>query len=294
MLVRQQHAFDRKIVPKSQKPAVIERIFDQLYDPATRTLKRTMVTKEDVNEAIRWCAANRGISLSDENPANFIKDVVRAIGASNMWPDRLKELRWTCRQAPGDGNCFEFVPYADGQTEAFPTPFKYHPGAPRHRVQTLSIPVASKALGRNDETYLIQVAVKLGIVETHLALHSPIRMQELSHLQTGIKLRKTEIDALFAATYVDADGTAKQLAITCEAKRKGQRILEEQVARQVRAAFKTMPAVDLVVPIAMAAEKGGVYIVEFKSVARSALNDFEDLELESDGFYELCPPLKGI
>ena len=161
-------------------------------------------------------------------------------------------------------------------------------------MQTLSIPVASKALGRNDETYLIQVAVKLGIVETHFALHSPIKIQELSHLQMGIKLRDAEIDSLFAASYQEADGTTKQLAITCEAKKKGQRILDEQVARQVRATFQMMPAIDLIVPIAMAAETGGIYIVEFKAVRRSELNSFVDIEFESDAFYELRPPVKGI
>lgn len=279
---------------ESQKPIVIERIFYRLYDPATRTLKRTVVRMKDVKDAIRWCSKNHGISLSDRNPANFIKDVIRGAGASNMWPKGLKQLRWTCRQTPGDGNVFEFIRYAKGQTDPFPTRFGYHTKARRYRVQTLSIPLASKALGRNDETYLIQVAVKLGIVETHFALRSPIDVQELSHLQTGIKLGKAEIDSLFVATYRDADGAEKRLAITCEAKKKGQRILDEQLVRQVKAAFRIMPEIDLVVPIAMAAEKGGIYIVEFKAVGRSALNDFDDIELQSDAFYELCPPIRGI
>ncbi|WP_221313294.1 hypothetical protein [Granulicella aggregans] len=113
------------------------------------------------------------------------------------------------------------------------------------------MPLASKALGRDDETYLIQVAIKLGLVETHFALYSSVDVIELNHLQIGIKLRLTEVDSLYAATYQDAEGVKRQLIITVEAKKRRQRILPEQIVRQVKAAFNAA-LVDLVVPMASA------------------------------------------
>lgn len=279
-------------MPKSQKPDVIERLYDMLLSGDGRTLRRTVVTNDDVVEAIHWCRQHKGSTLSAKNPANFMKDIIRGKGASGMWPDRLKALRIGGRQVTGDGNVFEFAPYAAGQAEAFPDRFGYHPGVQRHRIQSVSMPLATKALGRDDETYLIQVAVKLAVVETHFALHSPIDVLEVSHLQIGIKLRLCEVDSLFAATYRDAEGRQRQLAITVEAKKRNQRIVEEQIMQQVRAAFGETP-VDLVVPIAMAAG-GGIYVAEFKAVSRRGLAAFGMLELETEAVYDLVPGVKGI
>ncbi|CAB3803522.1 hypothetical protein [Pararobbsia alpina] len=278
---------------KSQKPVVIERIYETLWDPAAQRLIRTVVTNEDIVAAIAWCKANKGSSLSEKNPANFMKDIIRGHGASNMWPERLKQLRMGGRQVTGDGNVFEFVPYEEGQDEPFPNRFGYHKGVWSHQIQSISMPLASKALGRDDETYLIQVAVKLAVVETHFALRSPIDVVELTHLQIGIKLRLCEVDALFAATYRDEKGQRQRMIITAEAKKKNQRILEEQVVQQVKAAFNETP-VDLVVPIAMTSVTNGIYVAEFKGIRRSELANFTALELEQEASYELCPNVKGI
>lgn len=274
---------------KSQKPQVIEWIYDQLVDPNTGELTRTIVTKRDVSAGIEAT----GVSLSKDNPVNFMKDIIRGHGASGMWPDKLKALRIGGRQVTGDGNVFEFVPYEPGQTEPFPSRFGYHAGVKRHQLQSVSMPLATKALGRDDETYLIQVAVKLGLVETHFALMSPLNIIELTHLQIGIKLRLCEVDAMFAATLQTDDGSHQQVIITCEAKKRRQRILEEQVVQQVKAAFRETN-VELVVPIAMTAADCGVYVAEFKAVERSALDSFESLELESEALYELVPRVPGI
>lgn len=279
-------------MPKSEKPVVIERIFDVLFDKDTKQLRRTVVTNQDIVEAIVWAEANHGTRLSSRNPANFIKDLIRGAGANGMWPDSLKAARVTAKQTTGGGNVFEFVDYGPGQQEPFPDRFGHRDGVPRHQVQTVSVPLATKALGRDDETYLIQVAVKLGIVETHFALHSPIDVVELYHLQIGIKLRLCEVDALYAAKYV-VDGVQHDMVITVEAKKKRQRILVEQVMQQVRAAFNETK-VDLVVPIALTAVDGGVYIAEFKAVKRGELANFEDLELATEAMYELKPPVAGI
>ncbi|WP_193727190.1 hypothetical protein [Burkholderia sp. BE17] len=278
---------------KSQKPAVIDRIFDTLWDPVGQRLRRTVVTNEDVVTAIAWCRANLGSTLSEKNPANFMKDIIRGSNASNMWPDRLKARRYGGRQVTGDGNVFEFVPYEAGQDEPFPNRFGYHEGVWTHKIQSISIPLDSKALGRDDETYLIQVAVKLAVVETHFALRSPIDVIELTHLQIGIKLRLCEVDSLFSAKYRDENGVTQQMIITAEAKKKNQRILEEQVMQQVKAAFNETP-VNLVVPIAMTSTTDGIYLAEFKAIRRNELAIFTELELEQEALYELCPRVQGI
>jgi hypothetical protein len=289
---------------KSKKPAVIEWIYNQLVDPKTGVLTRTVVTKRDITNGIQAA----GAGLSPDNPVNFIKDVIRGQGASRMWPDSLKALRITAVQVTGGGNVFEFVPYADGQVEPFPSPFGYHSAVDVVRLQSISVPLATKQLGRDDETYLIQVAVKLGIIESHFALTSPLDMIEMNHLQIGIKLRKTEIDSLYSALLRNPDGTTERVLVTAEAKKRNQRILEEQVVQQVKAAFgitepasgrsrasqQVGPPVDLVVPVAMTSAAHGIYVAEFKPVRRADADKFEALELVAEALYELVPPVKGI
>jgi hypothetical protein len=283
---------------RSEKPDVIDRIYDTLLDPATGTLSRRIVTNEDIQQAIEWCRANLGSKLSPRNPANFMKDIVRGKGASSMWPERLKALRITGRQVTGDGKVFEFVDYAPGQIDPFPSAFEYDATVWRHDLQSVSMPLATKELGRDDETYLIQVAVKLAVVETHFALRSPINVIEISHLQVGIKLRLTEVDSLYSGVYEDDGGRRHALVITTEAKKRGQRILEGQVVRQVQAAFDETP-VDLVVPTAMAVVdldtgESGIYFVEFERVRRGEQIGLESLTVCERAVYVLRPAVKGI
>jgi hypothetical protein len=185
------------------------------------------------------------------------------------------------------------VPYAANQSDPFPNRFGYHAAVQRHRLQSISVPLATKALGRDDETYLIQVAVKLGVVETHFALMSSIQVLEVSHLQVGIKLRLCEVDSLYSAVFLNAMGERETMVITAEAKKRNQRILEEQVIQQVRAAFQETP-VNFVVPIAMTAAGEGIYVAEFKGVHRADLASFGTLELETEALYELVPSVPGI
>jgi hypothetical protein len=210
-----------------------------------------------------------------------------------MWPEKLKDKRITARQVTGEGNIFEFTSYEEGQTEPFPSRFKHRPGVETVRVQSVSMPLATKALGRNDETYLIQVAVKLGVIETHLALKSKLRIIEVSHLQVGIKLRLAEVDSMYSALYETDEGERCSLIVTVEAKKKGQRILEEQVEQQVRGAF-TATDTDVVLPMAMAAVETGIYLVEFSAISRGELDDFTELTPASEALYELVPAVPGI
>ncbi len=134
------------------------------------------------------------------------------------------------------------------------------------------------------------------MVETHFALESPLKnsMLHIQHIQVGVKLRHAEIDSLYLATCKDAAGNPQSVVITAEAKKKRQRILEEQIEGQVRGAFKAMPNIDKVIPIAMQSVKNGIYIVEFMAVERAALDAFAELESVGEGFYELVPAVKGI
>jgi hypothetical protein len=202
-------------------------------------------------------------------------------------------LRIGGQQVTGNGNVFEFVPYAPDQNEAFPLAFGYHEGVSEHKLQSVSLPLASKALGRNDETYLIQVAIKLALVETHFALYSHLNILEVTHLQIGIKLRHAEVDSVYAATYEDEHAERRQLIITVEAKKRRQRILPEQIVRQVKAVFSATKA-DLVVPVALVSANGGIYMAEFKAVGREKSLSLENLEVASEILYKLRPPVKGI
>ncbi|OYU74214.1 MAG: hypothetical protein CFE32_18480, partial [Alphaproteobacteria bacterium PA3] len=96
-------------MPKSDKPVVIERIFNELYDLSNSSLRRSVVTLVDVTEAIEWCKVHHKVTLSSKNPANFIKDLIRGKGANGMWPAKLKQMRYTARQVTGSGNVFEFI-----------------------------------------------------------------------------------------------------------------------------------------------------------------------------------------
>jgi len=282
-------------MPRSQKPYVIERIYERLLDFSTGRLARSIVTNQDVVEAITWCNEHKGTGLSDKNPANFMKDIIRGAGASGMWPQSLHQKRIGGRQVTGDGNVFEFIPYEEGQTEPFPQRFAYHQGVTEHKLQSISMPLASKELGRNDETYLIQVAIKLALVETHFALFSSLKVLEVNHLQIGIKLRLTEVDSMYSAIYADESGQKRQMVITVEAKKRGQRILADQIVRQVKAAFNETPEiVGLVVPLALVSANGGIYLAEFIPTRRSESVELESLTLATEVLYKLEPPVKGI
>ncbi len=284
-------------MPASEKHHAIEYIFDRHWDANAGRLKDPIVTKADVKEAIVWSNAKKGTNLSDDNPANFMKDIVRGQGGNRMWPQRLRDLGITADQEMGDGAVFRFIPYAAGQSEPFPDAFTYRPGkTPTLEIQSLSVPAVTKALGRNDENYLIQVAVKLAVVETHFALLSPLkgRVSEIHHLQVGLKLRKTEIDTMFLATLVDDDGEPVPVLITAEAKKGGQRIVESQIVRQVKGAFPALPTMNRVLPIAMTSVAQGIYVAEFQQVSREEVATFDELELLAEGFYKLVPPVNGI
>ncbi|KVF79356.1 hypothetical protein WS75_03855 [Burkholderia sp. FL-7-2-10-S1-D7] len=226
-----------------------------------------------------------------------MKDIVRGKGAARIWPDRVRQLGYVGEQVTGDGKVFEFVPVVPGESEGFAVDFRPTSGTPVVPVQSLSLPSASKALGRTDESWLLQVAVNLRIVESHFAIgdNRQIEPLEVNHLQMDIKLRRVQIDALFLALREPCpDDPSGRVLITVEAKQGNQRILREQIARQVKAAFESTDN-DVVIPIAIAAIKDkGIYVVEFRAVHRAESDTFESPQFHREAMYVLSPTVKGI
>lgn len=283
-------------MPKSQKPYVIERIFDQLYDPATGTLSKTVVTAPEIQEAKRWCNENRGTTIQlDSNPYNFMKDIVRSSVGRQAWPQKIRDLGWVGRQCTGATSVFEFVPVDEEESDTID--FKPTESTPTFPVQSLSLPLASRQLGRKDEPWLLQVTVNLRVVETHFAVgeNRQIEALEVNHLQMDLKLRTAQIDALFLAKHsLDDSDTHGSVLITAEAKQGNQLILKEQIARQVREAFDATRN-DLVIPTAIVGVRNkGIYIVEFKAVHRSEAKDFKTPVFHRDAMFVLHPSVKGI
>ncbi len=162
----------------SKKTAVILRLFESRWNGVQ--LESPMVNLQEVKEAIEALGNEElGKALSSRNPANFFKDFIRrAESANKNWPKQLKDLRWTAEQRTGENNCFEFVRYSADQNEPFEESFGPSATTPVHRMQSITIPKASRDLGRKDEQWLIQVAVQQGLIPTHLALQSSHKIDD--------------------------------------------------------------------------------------------------------------------
>lgn len=277
----------------SQKTKVIEHLFDKYWDEASGSLTKSLMSLDDVAQAIRDCNEAYGSTLSDRNPANFMKDLLRGANASENWPASVVAKQFTGIQRTGDGECFEFIPYRTGQTEPFPDAFKVREDAPRYPVQSISIPLLTKTLGRSDETWLVQTAINLRVVETHFAVSPAFPLLELTHLQMGVKLRSTEIDALFLGK-AGSEKDPEPVLVTCEAKQAKDPLIPSQIINQVQAAFAAAK-IETVVPIGLRTVKNvGFYLTEFEAVKRRDASSLEDLRLACDAIYELHPPVKGI
>ena len=277
----------------SQKTKVIEHLFDKFWDKKTNSLSKTLMSLDDVAQGIRDCNALYGSTLSDRNPANFMKDLLRGANASKNWPKSVAKQFFTGIQRTSDSDCFEFIPYKKGQIEPFPDAFKVRANASVYPIQSLSLPLVTKSFGRSDETWLVQTAINLRVVETHFAIAPAFAMLEVAHLQMGIKLRSTEIDALFLGKAGDPKNPESVL-ITCEAKQAKDPLIESQIINQVQAAFAEAD-VETVVPIGLRTVKGiGFYLTEFEAVKRTDASVLDELKLASDALYQLHPAVKGI
>lgn len=289
---------------KSNKTPVIDHLWDMLQAEGQG---RRIVTFDDVQLAIAHINAVKKFKkpLSVKNPANFMKDIIRNDNASRNWPDRLCKMKIGGRQRVGQDRVLEFVDYVHGQSEPFPNQYAPNPDMTPIPLQSVSLPLTSKILGRQDESWLIQVAVHLNLIEQHFALHDTMKVKEIVHLQVGVKLAGSEVDSLFRAVIERPDRTLGHALITCEAKQKNERILEHQIVEQIVAASASVHRVpdfdvDYVIPIAIKAipPKGQVYVVEFKawSPEEACLpeDQLSDLVVESEALYSFVPPVPGV
>jgi hypothetical protein len=280
-----------------KKTPVIEQLFDERWDSQTRILRDPVVTLADVGRAIRDLNQARGRRvLSDRNLANFFKDFVRnKLSANRNWPASVLDRGYTGRQLTGGGSSFEFVPLPPGQSVAFvgagPTD-----QTPVHRVQSASMPLSSRRLGRSDESWLAQIAVRLHLIETHLAIFSVKNFVQVDHLQMGVKLGRSEIDALYLAIEEPTLGHTREVIVSCEVKGRRDDILEDQIISQVQAVFR-LPGVtqDVVLPVAIKAIRPStVYVVLFGEVMRADAATLATLTVDSEAVYEFHPPIHGV
>jgi hypothetical protein len=277
------------------KTWVFSELFNERWDAVTKTLRDPIVTLRDIQAKIQAYNREAPRAVSDRNPANFFKDFVRRIDLANVqWPGSVLECGYTAIQMTGGGKAFQFVPLAPGQTEPF---LKLRPPAdlvPMF-VQTLSIQPLARQLGRREETWLMQVAAKLNIIETHLALHSSAK-NELVHvelLQLGIKQNLAEIDGL----YLGHDERGNGILIPVEAKVRDD-IYPSQVYAQAEALCNMRGLqnrnIRRIIPMAIkVTDRATVYVVEFPSVdfAGEAISQQEPY---SQSAYVLVPPVSGI
>jgi hypothetical protein len=291
----------------SKKTGIIETFFRQRWDEANRVLRNPVVTLDEVHAAIRQFNApfpdipeNKNKRLNEKNPANFIKDFIRnRVSGNRNWPSFVHEQRYTARQIKGDGRCFEFIPFVKGQLEPFPNNI---PGPTentrRIHIQSVSLPLPSRRLGRTDEPWLVQVLARLQVLETHLALVSDRPVLQLDYLQTNVKLRRSEIDALLLAIESTGikDAPTRELIVCFEAKGITDDILEDQILSHVEAAFKMKVVVqDLVLPIAAKAiGRSEVHVIEFDVISRAEIETLENLTIKSEAVYVLEPAVPGI
>ena len=204
-----------------------------------------IVHQSDVKSAIRATGAN----LSTNNPANFLKDIIRKDSANSQWPATLVADGVTARQRYGNKKVFQFVQFPAGQTEPFPDRFLPDANTPIQRIQSASVPFAARQLGRKEESWLMQVIATLRVLENQLSVFSPVRhrLRDVTHLQMSMKTQP-EIDAVYLVSHSRRSGApaADDLftVVTCEAKQRGERLLEDQVRDQVSQAVKVTKKIE--------------------------------------------------
>ena len=291
-------------MPRSKKTAIIEALFEKRWQGTKRPLTNPVVTLTQVEAAIRaHNKANPKQKLSTKNPANFFKDFVRKKKSANdNWPASVLKRGFSGKQVAGKGVCFEFVRMPPGQSEPFPAPaIRPRANVPIHRIQSASMPLASRRLGRRDEAWLIQVLSRLHVIETHLSLHSPRPYIQVDLLQTNVKLSGAEIDALFLAlekmsAVSETEPQTREVIVVCEAKGLSDDVLVDQIVSQVRAAFR-MKALHQDIVLPMAAKAIGpsrIHITQFEPVNRVSAEEISSLKVESEAIYELVPSVPGV
>jgi hypothetical protein len=295
----------------SRKSLIIEQIFEGRWNSATQSVARDLVTLKDVSNAIK--RFNRKVPkglrpMSDKNPANFFKDFIRrTLAANRNWPKSVLARGYTARQETGAGNSFRFIRLPAGHVTAFVESESNYPRFPgrecKFRIQSLSLDSKARLLGRHDESWLMQIAARLSLVQSHLALCSQRVFIEVSELQQNLKQSGAEIDGLFLGKVTSHNS----MLITVEAKGRGDDILQSQIAAQVNAVMKmksiqknlTAIAGDEnefhIIPMAMKViDESVVYIAEFEAVKYVKNGKITGVTLVNESLCQIIPPVEGI
>ncbi len=280
---------------KDDKSAVFEYMFESRWDDSKKKLSDPLFTLEDVSNAILACNEKDGKNRSTRNPANFVKDYPRHRNAANKkWPTRIREAGYTIKQRTGGSKCFEYVLMEPGQLP-FPIIGDWE-NAERFKVQSLSMPLASKKLGRSDEAWLTQVAVKLNLIESYFALSQSKRnIIEIDHLQMNAKLNQSEIDSIYL--YVEeVDGDTHQGLILLEAKGKPEDVSIDQIVNSLKAGENLLgKEVQCLLPMALkVVDNAAVHVIEFEVVRKDEIADKIDLPVVHEAVIEIHPHVKGI
>lgn len=283
----------------SYKTEVIQKIFEGRFNLADGTLSDSVVSLDDVSDGIDVYNLENGTAHSTNNPANFFKDFIRVRRRANAnWPNSVLEAGFTARQLTEGGACFEFAALAEGQAEAFPPVDFAQPSenTPRYQIESVSLPLASRRLGRKDEPWMIQVIARLRIVESHFSLSSGRAIRQLDLLQLNVKLSGTEIDALFLAQEEIGPEQYEEVIITCEAKVGRDDILEDQILNQAKAPFKMKQVKqNRVIPLAVkCVAPSTIFVVEFNELTREGHEEIESLTVAAESLFEIKPPVPGI
>jgi hypothetical protein len=286
---------------RTYKTEIILRLFQKRWDSATQKLRDPIIFSREIRQEYEAYQTRRGHEVENTNPPAFMKDFLRKRTRANAnWPREVFEAGYTARQVTGDGRVFEFIQILPGQVEPFPStaPDPSAANIVPHRISSVSLPLASRRLGRTDEPWLVQVSVRLHVVETYFALFSSRKatIRQVDHLQNALKLRKTEIDALFLGIEEITPGNFREFMITCEAKRKGEDIIAEQVLAQVRAVFNLENVTQtFAVPLALKSiSPSRIHVVEYSEVKREDAEALEVLSIINQAIFDLEPAVPGI
>jgi hypothetical protein len=159
----------------------------------------------------------------------------------------------------------------------------------------------------------VQVIVLQRVLETHFALFSPRAIIQLDHLQTGVTLRPTGIDALFLAIadrnqeqvddsevspdrVVSATPEYHELLVICEARGLRDDVIMEQVLNQVRASssFRAWLRSSSSRSPQRPSDPSRLVLYEFESVREDNASTLEALTLARSVIYQFKPLIPGI
>ena len=302
-----------KDADQKRKSVIIERIFGKRWKKRTKSLTSDLVTIDQLSEEIRRFDKDVPMGLKPfgarHNIYDFFKSFVRRSASANRnWPESIFRRGYTARQETGGGKSFRFIKIPPGQTTAFIEPPSVYPLLKdkecRFKIQSLSLDLETRLVGFwGHESWLMQVAVQLKLIQSHLALCSEHKFVEVADLQQNIKQGRAEIDGL----YLGRTTADNSMLITVEAKGRTDDILETQVAAQVTAVMKNKNIKKnlseitkdhqsfYILPLAMKViDESVLYIAEYEPVRYEPNGIVESLNLTSESVCEIVPPVEGI